>query len=415
MNEARYFLPHLLALSTRSPFWMGRNTGLKSYRTTVFRRFPRTGIPDHFDRGASSRTTQAAGEAALHRRRQEDLVGHPAASDVRHARVPHLRRADASSRETIALAALVQAIVVKLYRLRRAQPRASGIYRRALIEENKWRAARYGLDGKLIDFGKRAEVPMRDLALELLEFVDDVVDELGAASAVEYVHTILREGTSADRQLAVFRETGDLRAVVGASSTRRGRRRAPAQTGATYDDEGRPAVRARIQFSAGVYRSRQRAGRGSTASPREIREAGRHEDGRAARATASSSIAFRTRSNTTARYLKHAVLAGHVRHQQSVLVDGRRQVLQLLGRGEARRRDSEDGRCCRRRRYPGGHGLDRRVAAQPGVSDRLGRAARLRRPPGDSEAVFGRRLETRLQGADKQELLAAYDGPLRTA
>ena len=91
---------------------------------------------------------------------------------------------------------------------------ASGCYRRALIEENKWRAARWGIDGKLIDFGKRAEVPMRELALELLEFVDDVVDELGSREAVEYVHTVLREGTSADRQLAVYRETGDLRAVV---------------------------------------------------------------------------------------------------------------------------------------------------------------------------------------------------------
>ncbi len=88
------------------------------------------------------------------------------------------------------------------------------LYREALIEENKWRAARWGLDGKLIDFGKRAEVPMRELAVELLEFVDDVVDDLGSRWAVEYVHTVLLEGTSADRQLAVYRETGDLRAVV---------------------------------------------------------------------------------------------------------------------------------------------------------------------------------------------------------
>src|SRR4029078_5136942 len=88
------------------------------------------------------------------------------------------------------------------------------LYRRALIEENKWRAARWGLDGKLIDFGKREEVPMRDLALELLEFIDDVVDDLNSRWAVQYVHVVLREGTSADRQLAAFRETGDLRAVV---------------------------------------------------------------------------------------------------------------------------------------------------------------------------------------------------------
>jgi carboxylate-amine ligase len=87
-------------------------------------------------------------------------------------------------------------------------------YLPTLIAENKWRAMRHGVDGKLIDFGKQAEVPMRDLALELLEFVDDVVDELGSRSDVEYVHTILAEGTSADRQLRVFRDTGDLRAVV---------------------------------------------------------------------------------------------------------------------------------------------------------------------------------------------------------
>ena len=88
------------------------------------------------------------------------------------------------------------------------------LYRRTLIEENKWRAARYGIDGKLIDFGKQTEVPMRDLALELLEFVDDVLDDLGSRSAVEYVHTILREGTSADRQLRVYESTRDLKAVV---------------------------------------------------------------------------------------------------------------------------------------------------------------------------------------------------------
>ena len=118
------------------------------------------------------------------------------------------------------LAALTQAIIVKLHRL---YTRNLGfrLYRRALIEENKWRAARWGLDGKLIDFGKRAEVPMRELALELLEFVDDVVDELESREAVEYVHTVLREGTSADRQLAVYRETGDLRRSSGTSSRRR--------------------------------------------------------------------------------------------------------------------------------------------------------------------------------------------------
>ena len=134
-----------------------------------------------------------------------------------------------SPQATIAIAALAQAIVVKLYRLRRSNL-GFRIYPRALVEENKWRAARYGIDGRLIDFGKRQEVPMRELAGELLEFVDDVVDELGSRKALQYVHRIVDEGTSADRQLEVFRKTGDLRAVVQwvVDETRAGHeRRAP--------------------------------------------------------------------------------------------------------------------------------------------------------------------------------------------
>jgi glutamate---cysteine ligase / carboxylate-amine ligase len=115
--------------------------------------------------------------------------------------------------EAVAVAALTQAIVVKLHRLYKGNM-SFRLYRRALIEENKWRAARYGIEGKLIDLGKEAEVPMRELALELLEFVDDVVDDLGSRSAVEYVHTILNDGTSAERQLRVYEETNDLKAVV---------------------------------------------------------------------------------------------------------------------------------------------------------------------------------------------------------
>jgi carboxylate-amine ligase len=213
MNGVRYFLPHLLALSTSSPFWMGRNTGLKSFRTTVFRRFPRTGVPEQFE-------SWSAYENFVNLLVKLNCIdnGKKIWWDVR----PHpmfgtleFRVCDVPTRPDAAvmLGALSQAIIVKLHRL---YTRNLGfrLYRKALIEENKWRAARWGLDGKLIDFGKRAEVPMRDLALELLEFVDDVVDELESREAVEYVHTVLREGTSADRQLAVFRETGDLKAVV---------------------------------------------------------------------------------------------------------------------------------------------------------------------------------------------------------
>ena len=213
MNEARYFLPHLLALSTSSPFWMGRDTGLKSFRTTVFRRFPRTGIPDHFG---------SWGEYESHvrllvdthciddgKRIWWDLRPHPkfGTLEFRICDVP------TRPRDTIAIAAAAQAILVKLYRLRGLNL-GFRAYRRALIEENKWRAARWGMEGNLIDFGKRTEVPMRLLVDELLAFVDDVVDDLGSRREMEHLRTIAREGTSAERQVALYKETGDLKAVV---------------------------------------------------------------------------------------------------------------------------------------------------------------------------------------------------------
>jgi glutamate---cysteine ligase / carboxylate-amine ligase len=213
MNAVRYFLPHLLALSTSSPFWLGRDTGLKSYRTTVFRRFPRSGVPDHFGSWSAYENFVKL-LVELHciddaRKIWWDVRPHPTFGtlEFRVCDVPTKPQA------AVMLGALIQAIVVKLYKL---YTRNLGfrLYRRALIEENKWRAARWGLDGKLIDFGKGIEVPMRDLALELLEFVDDVVDELGSRKEVEYVHTVLKEGTSAERQLEVFRRTEDLKAVV---------------------------------------------------------------------------------------------------------------------------------------------------------------------------------------------------------
>src|ERR1700719_1546111 len=213
MNMVRCFLPHLLALSTSSPFWMGRNTGLKSFRTTVFRRFPRTGVPEQFE-------SWSAYENFVNLLVKLNCIdnGKKIWWDVR----PHptfgtleFRMCDVTTKveEAVAIAALTQAIIVKLHRLYKGNM-SFRLYRRALIEENKWRAARYGIEGKLIDFGKETEVPMRELIPELLEFVDDVVDELGSRSAVEYVHTIMNEGTSAERQLRVYQETGDLKAVV---------------------------------------------------------------------------------------------------------------------------------------------------------------------------------------------------------
>jgi carboxylate-amine ligase len=214
MNEARYFLPHLLALSTSSPFWLNRRTGLKSYRSVIWSRFPRSGIPPEF----SSHADFDNYVALLVKTNTID-TGKSIWWDLRpHWQYPTIefRICDAVTRvdEVICLAALVQAICAKLLRLR-AQNLGFRKYPPQLIHENKFRAFRHGLDGKLIDFGKQREVPMRDLAVELVEFVDDVVDDLGSRKEVEYVHTILREGTSADRQLAVHQATdGDMRAVV---------------------------------------------------------------------------------------------------------------------------------------------------------------------------------------------------------
>ncbi len=213
MNMVRYFLPHLLALSTSSPFWMGRNTGLKSFRTTVFRRFPRTGIPEQF-------LSWSEYENFVNLLVRTNCIDNPKKIwwDVR----PHpafgtleFRMFDVATRveEAVSIAALTQAIVVKLHKLY-TKNISWRLYRRALIEENKWRAARYGIEGKFIDFGKEAEVPMRELIPELLEFVDDVVDELGSRSAVDYIHTIMNKGTSAERQLRVYEQTGDLKEVV---------------------------------------------------------------------------------------------------------------------------------------------------------------------------------------------------------
>jgi carboxylate-amine ligase len=213
LNEARYFLPHLLALSTSSPFWMGRNTGLKSYRSVIWSNFPRTGIPPDISSYDEYQNyvelLVATGSIDNGKKIWWDLRAHPTFPTL------EFRVCDMPTRleETICLAALMQAICAKLLKLRE---RNLGFrkYMPALIAENKWRAIRYGLDGKLIDFGKQAEVPMRDLAMELVEFVDDVVDGLGSRRAVEYVSRILAEGTSADRQLREFKSSGDTRAVV---------------------------------------------------------------------------------------------------------------------------------------------------------------------------------------------------------
>src|SRR3989442_5429959 len=213
MNAARYFLPHVLALTTSSPFWMGHNTGLKSYRTEVFKQFPRTDIPDHFDSYANFQRyvdllvkTRCINDG---KKIWWDLRPHPVFPTLEFRICDIPTRVD----DTVAIAALFQAIVAKLTRLI-DQNLGFRLYRRMLIQENKWRAVRWGLDGKMIDFGKQKEVPTKDLIRELLDFVDDVLDDLGSRKEVEHIHTILERGTSADEQLRVYAETNDLKAVV---------------------------------------------------------------------------------------------------------------------------------------------------------------------------------------------------------
>jgi len=214
MNVSRYFMPHLLALTSSSPFWQGRRTGLKSYRSIVFRNFPRTGVPRVMN-------TYGDYSALIEKLVRTGCVpdGSKIYWDVRpHHTFPTLefRFLDVCTRveEVVCIAAIIQAIVLKVYKMRRDNT-TFRVYPSDLIEENKWRAVRYGLDGNLIDFGKETEVPARDLILELLDwFIADVVDELGSRAEVEYAYQLLEAGSSADRQLAVYEQTGDLKDVV---------------------------------------------------------------------------------------------------------------------------------------------------------------------------------------------------------
>ena len=212
-NTARYFLPHIYALSTNSPFWESRNTGYKSYRSKVFDKFPRTGIPDYFESIEAYDNfvqllikTNCIDDA---KKIWWDLRVHPVYNTIefRICDIPM------TIQETITIAALFQAICAKIYSLRRQNINFIN-YQRALINENKWRASRYGIDGLLIDFGKEKEVHVKELINELLEFVDGVVDELGSRHHIEKVQNIFNTGTGADRQLATYKETGSLIEVV---------------------------------------------------------------------------------------------------------------------------------------------------------------------------------------------------------
>jgi carboxylate-amine ligase len=213
MNQVRYFLPHLYALSVNSPFWVGRNTGLKGYRLKVFERFPRTGIPDAFESLSEyedyCKLLVKTGCIDNPKKIWWDIRLHPFFDTL------ELRVCDAQSRvdDTLALAALIQAIVAKLYKMLR-QNTTFRVYRRRLLDENRWRASRYGIEGKLIDFGREAEVETKSLINELLHFVSTEVDELGSKREMAHIERIMQEGTGADRQLAVWEKTQDMKKVV---------------------------------------------------------------------------------------------------------------------------------------------------------------------------------------------------------
>ena len=214
MNVARYLMPHVLALSTSSPFWQGHSTGLKSYRSIYLRNFPRTGIPRIF--ASWSDYTQLL-DTLMHANCMRD--GRDIWWDLRpNWEYPTLefRICDVCTRveEAVCIAAILQAIVAKLWKLRHDNM-TFRVYAHDMIEENKWRAARFGLDGRLIDFGKQKEFPARQMIAELVSwFIDDVVDDLGSREQVNYAFQIMDEGTSADRQLATLKRTGSMQAVV---------------------------------------------------------------------------------------------------------------------------------------------------------------------------------------------------------
>jgi carboxylate-amine ligase len=224
MNSMRYFLPHIMALATNSPFWLGINTGYKGYRAKVFENFPRTGIPDAFSSysefenyvGLLVRTNCIDNAKKI----WWDIRPHPFFNtvEVRACDIP-LR-----AEETVAIAALIQATALYLYKLHEANQDFRH-YARPLLMENKFRAVRYGLDGKLIDFGRQQELPLRDLLEEYLALIDPAVDELGSREAINGIRKIMERGTGADRQLKVFEQSkGDLKAVVDymAKETREG-------------------------------------------------------------------------------------------------------------------------------------------------------------------------------------------------
>lgn len=203
MNQVRYMLPHLLALSTSSPFWDGVQTGLLAYRLVIFQNLPRTGIPQEFASwGEYERFVEILVSAGL----IEDAT--KLWWDIRpSSRYPTLemRVSDVCTRldDAMTIAALYQCLLGFLYRLRRNNQKWR-VYAPGIIEENMWRAQRYGTDGSLVDFGKGVLVPMTDLIDEFIELLAQDAIEFDVRDEVRHARTIVAEGTSAHRQIATY-------------------------------------------------------------------------------------------------------------------------------------------------------------------------------------------------------------------
>jgi len=215
MNQLRTWFPHLLALSSNSPFWNGHDTGLKSYRSVVWKRFPRSGLPEimpsraDFDRYVQTLVDMGCIDNA--KKIWWDMRPHPFFDTIEF----RLFDMPGTIEDTLALAALCQALVAKLCWLQERNLQTSAL-QRDYIEENKWRAMRYGLDAEIIDFARRRRIGMRAAIHELLDFVEDVIDDLGSRQEMNYLRTLLDDphGTGADRQIAAYKESDDINDVL---------------------------------------------------------------------------------------------------------------------------------------------------------------------------------------------------------
>jgi len=213
MNQMRYFMPHILALSTSSPFWQGNNTGFKSFRSIIFEDLPRTGIPEIFDSYQDykdyTKTLIKCNSISDPTKIWWDIRPHPIYPTL------EFRICDCCTRlsDAIGIAALIQGLVAKLIVLRNSNQTWRN-YRGSFIHENKWRATQSGINANLLDLGRNREVPYKKLMYEMLEFVDDVIDDLGSKEHLGIIKDVIENGSSADRQLKIFNETNDLKLVV---------------------------------------------------------------------------------------------------------------------------------------------------------------------------------------------------------